>query len=167
MPKPQVTDPEIMSDPTANDERLCLPSFFPYQLAVFSDDVSKAIAQLYRGRYKLSRQEWRVLAALGERDGLSAKEIAEYSTLDKTQTSRAAARLLHNGLIIRDEDDSDRRHLRHKLTGKGRAVYREIVPLVRARESYILSTLSEQEAKELARLMAKVHQKALELQQWG
>lgn len=148
-------------------EHLILSNFFPYRLAVFSDDVSKAIAQLYGGRFSLSRPEWRVLASLGDRDKLTAKEIAEYSTLDKTQVSRATARLLKSGLITRSESRQDRRNLHHSLTRKGRQVYREIVPLVLAREEYILSALTEGESLELERLINKVHQKALELQQWG
>ena len=148
-------------------ERLILSNFFPYRLAVFSDDVSKAIAQLYSGRFSLSRPEWRVIAALGDREGLTAKEIARSSTLDKTQVSRATARLVEAGLIMRTEDTQDRRNLHHSLTRRGRQVYREIVPLVLAREEYILSALTDSESLELERLINKVHQKALELQQWG
>jgi len=144
-----------------------LPEFIAYKLAVFSTDVSRSMAQLYSGRFNLSRQEWRVMAVLGEREGLSAKEIAQDSTLDKTQVSRATASLLKEGLIQREEDDQDRRHLRHKLSRKGHNIFREIVPLVLAREEYILSTLSDAETTELYRLIDKVHSKALELQKWG
>jgi len=156
-----------MSNDDPSLKRLKLPEFFAYKLAVFSTDVSRSMAQLYAGRFNLSRQEWRVLAVLGEREGLSAKEIAQDSTLDKTQVSRATATLLKDGLIEREEDNHDRRHLRHKLSRKGQGIYREIVPLVLAREEYILSALSDQEADELERLMKKVHSKAIELQKWG
>ena len=156
-----------MTEKNNNGEHLVLSAFFPYRLAVFSDDVSRSMAQLYGGRFNLSRQEWRIVAALGERSGLTAKELAEYSTLDKTQVSRAGARLLREGLILRSEDREDRRHRRHRLSAKGRRVYREIVPLVMAREAYLLSALSRSESLELDRLINLVHQKALELQQWG
>ncbi len=156
-----------MSDDNLTSKVLKLPEFFAYKLAVFSTDVSRSMAQLYSGRFNLSRQEWRVLAVLGEQEGLSAKEIASDSTLDKTQVSRATASLLKEGLIDREEDNQDRRHLRHKLSRKGQSIYREIVPLVLAREEYILSALSQDEAEELDRLMGKIHGKALELQKWG
>jgi len=156
-----------MSDNDSTSRELRLPEFFAYKLAVFSTDVSRSMAQLYSGRFNLSRQEWRVLAVLGEREGLSAKEIALDSTLDKTQVSRATAALLKEGMIEREEDDLDRRHLRHKLSRKGQGIYREIVPLVLAREEYILSELSNEEAAEFDRLLKKIHSKALELQKWG
>lgn len=156
-----------MTDKPLDSEQFVLPNFFPYRLAVFSEDVSKAMAQLYGGRFNLSRQEWRVIAALGEQQDLTAKEISEYSTLDKTQVSRATAKLLKAGLITREEDKQDRRHLHHDLSRKGHRVYKEIIPLVLAREGYILSTLTDAESVELERLINKVHQKALELQQWG
>ena len=45
---------------------LQLSDFFPYRLAMLNSSVSEVIAQLCSGRFDLSPQEWRVMAALGE-----------------------------------------------------------------------------------------------------
>lgn len=156
-----------MGERKPDDKQLVLREFFPYRLAVFSNDVSRAVAQLYGGRFQLSRSEWRVLAALGDSSGLSAKEIADYSTLEKMQVSRATSALLKAGLIEREEDERDRRHLRHRLSKKGRSLYQELIPLVRARQDYMLSALSDEERTQLDELIERIHAKALELQQWG
>ena len=41
-----------------------LQAFFPYRLAVLSEAVSLSLAEVYADRFKLSRDAWRVLAAL-------------------------------------------------------------------------------------------------------
>lgn len=151
-------------------EQLDLSSFFPYQLAVFSDDISKAIAQIYTDRFNLTRQEWRVFAALGNQkphEAMSAKEIAEYSTLEKMQVSRAITRLLNAELIHREEDTTDRRHHRLSLSKKGLATYQEIIPLALAREEYILSAITPDEIDTFLQLMNKLQKRASKLKSWG
>lgn len=149
------------------DSLLNLPSFFPYRLSTLDMAVSQSVSQLYTGRFKLSRQEWRIIAALGSNDSMSAKEIAAYSSLEKMQVSRAISRLKKEQLIIQQENQDDRRYTSLSLSDKGLATYKKIVPLVLAREEFILSALTEEEQQQLAELMDKVYEKAKELQQWG
>ncbi|MDK9695504.1 MAG: MarR family transcriptional regulator [Siculibacillus sp.] len=118
-----------------------LTRFFPYRLAVFAERVSLAVSQLYADRFDLTRAEWRVIAALGANRTMAAKDVGPYSTLDKMQVSRAVARLEERGLIRREEDASDRRAKILSLTPAGRSLHRRIVPLVRAREDYLLGAL--------------------------
>ncbi|MCV6610414.1 MAG: MarR family transcriptional regulator [Amphritea sp.] len=153
--------------PKNHEGQLDLNRFFPYRLSTLDMAVSQAVAQLYSGRFNLSRQEWRIIAALGNHESMSAKELAAYSSLEKMQVSRAISRLKEADLILQQEDRDDRRYTRLSLSDQGRSVYRKIVPLVLAREEFILSALSEQEQEQLMQLMDKVYQKALELQKWG
>ena len=53
---------------------LKLQSFFPYQLAVLAETVSRAMAQVYAERFELSRDEWRVVAALYENGAMKTTE---------------------------------------------------------------------------------------------
>lgn len=133
-----------------------LADFFPYRLAVLAEHVSQAVAQLYGDRFQITRAEWRVLAALGANNGMAAKDIGAYSTLDKMQVSRAVARLEETGLITRATDDADRRAKILTLTVSGRALFQKIVPLARAREDYLLEDLDPQERAMLEKAMAKV-----------
>ncbi len=146
---------------------LKLPGFFPYRLAVLSFEVSQTIAQLYTDRFNLTRQEWRVLAALGENKLMSAGEVAEYSTLEKMQVSRAVSKLLKAGLVIRAENTHDRRSHSLRLSEKGISTYRKIVPLVLAREEFILSALSEGERQEMDRIFSKLSKQTLEMRKMG
>lgn len=133
-----------------------LADFFPYRLAVLAEHVSQAVAQLYGDRFQITRAEWRVLAALGANNGMAAKDIAAYSTLDKMQVSRAVARLEEAGLITRATDDADRRAKILTLTASGRTLFQKIVPLAQAREDYLLEDLDPQERAVLESAMAKV-----------
>ncbi len=149
------------------DGILDLQRFFPYRLAVLAEDVSRTVAQLYADRFDMSRQEWRVLAAVAANKQMAAKDIAEYSTLDKMSVSRAIAALEAKALVSREEDPADRRNKLLALTPSGRALYQRIVPLVRAREAYLLEALSPGERDMLDGMLDKLTARARSLRQRG
>jgi DNA-binding MarR family transcriptional regulator len=138
---------------TARVRPFDLTRFFPYRLALIADRVSQAVAQVYADRFDLSRAEWRILAGLGANGEMAASELGHYSTLDKMQVSRAVARLAEAGLVRRVEDADDRRSKRLSLTPAGSALLAKITPLVAARESYLLETLSREERDTLERAL--------------
>lgn len=108
-----------------------------------------------------------MLAALGEKKNMSAGAIAEYSTLEKMQVSRAVSKLMKAGLVLRAENTADRRSHSLRLSDKGVATYRKTVPLVLAREKFILSALSAQERTEMERIFAKLSKQTLQMQKLG
>jgi len=130
--------------------------FFPYRFAVLADAVSRSVAQLYADRFSLTRHEWRVLAALAALTTATATEVADYSTLDKMQASRAIAELEAKGCIVRAEGRADRRTKTLKLTAAGRALFRRIVPLVKEREAALLAALTPEERATLSGIMDKL-----------
>lgn len=141
-------------------EAFDLGRFFPYRLAVLAERVSLAVAQVYADRFDLGRAEWRVLAALGQNRSMAAKDIGPHSTLDKMQVSRAVAGLEEAGYVRREEDPADRRAKILSLTPAGRALFRRIVPLVSAREDYLLGDLSPEERAVLDRAMRSIEARA-------
>src|SRR5215470_16697842 len=90
--------PCLRTSPMRNDveehERLDLDRFVPYRLSVLTNRVSSAIARHYSDRFDLSIPEWRVMAVLGQTPGLSAREVAARTAMDKVQVSRAVASLM-------------------------------------------------------------------------
>ena len=58
----------------AASERLILERFLPYRLSILSNRVSRAIATRFAKTFGLTIPEWRVIAVLGRRPGLTAKE---------------------------------------------------------------------------------------------
>jgi DNA-binding MarR family transcriptional regulator len=144
-----------------------LTRFFPYRLAVLSEQVSRCMAQVYDERFDLGRDEWRVLAALYEQPTLKTTDVIATTTLDKMQASRAVARLEAAGLISRTADGSDRRHRVLRLLPAGRALVKKIIPLVQAREAFLLEGLDAQEREVLDRVLTTLTERARQLVQQG
>jgi DNA-binding MarR family transcriptional regulator len=142
------------------EPRLDLDSFVPYRLSVLSNRVSSAIASEYSERFGLTIPEWRVMAVLGGTPGLSAREVAERTAMDKVQVSRAVARLLMAKRLQKEADGEDGRVTRLQLSARGRAIYDEIVPLALHLEELFLSSLTPAERKTFDALMTKLGRQA-------
>lgn len=140
--------------------RLDLETFVPYRLSVLTNRVSSAIARQYSDRFALTIPEWRVMAVLGGTPGLSAREVAERTAMDKVQVSRAVDSLMKAKRVARTEDAEDGRILRLALTSKGRAIYDEVVPLALHLEEVLLSALKPDERRQFDTLMAKLARQA-------
>jgi DNA-binding MarR family transcriptional regulator len=156
---------------TAPDERdeasFDLAGFMPYRLAVLADEVSGTIAQVYVDRFDLNRDQWRILAWLGNHRTMQAKELGRLAGLDKMQTSRAVARLEERKLVKIEPDMQDRRGNILQLTKQGRTLYEKIVPLVIAREEYLLAALTRDEIASLDAVIGKLRRQAISLKARG
>lgn len=144
-----------------------LARFMPYRLAVLAEEVSATIAQVYVDRFDLNRDQWRILAWLGNHRDMQAKEVAKLAGLDKMQMSRALARLEERKLVSVEPDTQDRRGNILQLTKQGRALYEKITPLVIAREEYLLAGLTPDEIASLDTIIAKLRRQATSLKARG
>lgn len=144
-----------------------LEQFFPYRLARSAETVSQALALIYNERFELTRDEWRVLAALAESREAKTTRVLEITSLDKMRVSRAVARLERDGLITRAADPGDRRGHLLRLRPAGRALYAKIVPMAQAREAYLLDNLSADERKQFLRTLTMVQERAEQLLRQG
>ena len=136
--------------------QLDLDRFVPYRLSVLTNRMSDAIARHYSERFGLSIPEWRVMAVLGQTPGLSSRDVAARTAMDKVQVSRAVANLLRKKRVTRVSDHSDGRVTRLSLTRQGIAIYDEIVPLALHLEAVFLAALTSSERATLDALMDKL-----------
>jgi DNA-binding MarR family transcriptional regulator len=141
-------------------QRLDLDRFIPYRLSVLTNRVSSAIARQYSDRFELTIPEWRAMAVLGGTPGLSAREVAERTAMDKVQVSRAIESLMRARRVQREADASDGRVMRLSLTPRGRAIYEEVVPLALHLEETFLSALAREERRTLEMLLDKLSRQA-------
>jgi len=141
---------------TLEHARLDLERFVPYKLSVLSNRVSDAIARLYSDRFGLTIPEWRIMAVLGQTSGLSARDVAVRTAMDKVQVSRAVASLVEAKRVIREVDESDARVSRLSLSARGRAIYDEIAPLALHLEDVLLGALTKEERRDLDAIMGKL-----------
>ncbi|QWG25806.1 MarR family transcriptional regulator [Bradyrhizobium sediminis] len=152
-------------DSPGESSKLDLFSFVPFRLNRLAAEVSSALASEYRERYGLDIPEWRVLATLGFRnEACSAQYISHCTRTHKSTISRAVTTLMQRQLVERVANADDRREFALRMTQKGKALYRELIPRLLRREQEILSCLSAQERKTFAAMLGKI-EKSLDLVQ--
>ncbi|MBN8726504.1 MAG: MarR family transcriptional regulator [Xanthomonadales bacterium] len=154
--KPFARSTAAVPDAASRHAPLELENFLPYRLSILSNTVSQAIADDYQQRHDLTVTEWRVMAVLARFDGLSAREVAERTAMDKVAVSRALARLVTAGRVHRATHDDDRRRSVLGLTPAGWALHQQIAPLARQREQELLARLDADEREWLDRILAKL-----------
>ena len=144
-------------------ELLVLEDFLPYRLSILSNRISRAIAKRYAKTFDLTIPEWRIIAVLGRRPGLTAKEIAEATEMDKVAVSRAVARLTAAKRVAARADRDDARRQLLALTPQGEGVHARIAPIALASEQRLLATLDARERVQLDELIDRLLSAAREL----
>jgi len=137
-------------------ERLILERFLPYRLSILSNRVSRAIAARYAKTFDLTIPEWRIIAVLGRRPGLTAKEVAEATEMDKVAVSRAVAKLVAAKRVSADVHDDDGRAQSLTLTAQGETLHARIAPIALDAERRLLTNLSVKERMQLDALLDRL-----------
>jgi DNA-binding MarR family transcriptional regulator len=144
--------------PLVDHSPLELERFLPYRLSILSNRVSQAIAREYTDRFNLSMTEWRVMAVLARfnGEGMSAREVADRTAMDKVAVSRALARLTASGRVSRSTHGGDKRRSVLRLTAKGWKIHDTVAPRARAHERELLGHLTADEKKMLTLILDKL-----------
>lgn len=137
-------------------ELLVLEDFLPYRLSILSNRISRAIAARYAKVFDLTVPEWRIIAVLGRRPGLTAKEIAEATEMDKVAVSRAVARLVSAKRVAARADRDDARRQILSLTSQGEGVHARIAPIALDSEQRLLAALDAREREQLGLLIDRL-----------
>jgi len=160
---PAITD-------TDSDQAWGLGGFLPYRLSIASNAVSSLIAERYRKRFGLKIPEWRVMAVLGDAAGgvsggrgRTQRELTRATLMDKVAVNRACKVLEERGLIARAANEADGRSHLLELTGEGREVHAEIMPLAIATEAELFEGFAPAEQKEVKRLLQRLYERAIAL----
>ena len=140
--------------------QLVLERFFPYRISRLAERASRSLSQVYAERFGISVPEWRVLATLAERPGLTASAVTGLTNLDKVKVSRAVAELHERGLLLRQASRSDRRATDLRLSASGARLFTRIAPLAAQWEAELLNVLNDSERTQLFDLLTRL-EKAL------
>ena len=135
---------------------LVLEDFLPYRLSILSNRVSRAIAARYAKTFDLTIPEWRIIAVLGRQPGLTAKEIAEATEMDKVAVSRAVAKLVQSKRVVARADREDARRQILALTAQGESVHARIAPIALESEQRLLAALDAREREQLDTLLERL-----------
>lgn len=116
----------MMSD--KNDENLRdFDRSLPMALLRARESVMKKFNPSLREN-DLSSQQWRVIRALKDEEGLDISELAERCYLLMPSLSRIIQNLEKRCLVSRAQSESDNRRSVISLTGQGEAVFNRVAP---------------------------------------
>ena len=109
----------------------------------------------------ISNAQFNVLRILYVREGdhgVPCNEISQRLIHRIPDVTRLLDRLLRDGLIERQRCPLDRRVVRSRLTEKGQALMEDIYPVIMATHREAVSALSDDEQRELNRLLLQLNQ---------
>lgn len=133
-----------------------LRSFLPFELYQASEAQSQSFAKIYRDRYELSRDEWRVFAYLGQNEAPSFTDISAVSKLNKTTVSRAVFKLEKRGWISRSFGSVDRRVQHLSLTDLGTKIYKELSDAALVFNQHLIEKLGEDDYQKAISILQKL-----------
>lgn len=145
------------------DVSLRLDAFIPYLLSVTSNVVSDAIASTYQALFGLTIPEWRLIAVIGEDDGITQQQVGRRTRMDKVTVSRATIALVDRGLVERKPHASDRRSQSLHLTKAGHDLYDQVAPKALELEHRIFASFDLKEIAAFRAMLARIQDVTLKI----
>jgi DNA-binding MarR family transcriptional regulator len=108
-----------------------------------------------RENIDVTPQQWSVLTYLWNEDGISQQNLADAFSKDKTSMTRLLNNMERNDLIVRKQDEHDKRNKKIFLTVKSKLLKKDTIKIA---EKTLMETLVGIEHKDL-RLSKKVLKK--------
>ncbi len=106
--------------------------------------------------HQLTLNEWRAMALISSRPGLTATQLADLTGLDKMAVSRALAGLQRARRLHRHEDPTDQRRSRLYLSSAGKAVHAVVAVQARQREAELFAGVAPEELQQLDATLDKL-----------
>ena len=133
-----------------------LDRFLTYRLHRIAKISDRDSAAAYQAELGLSLSEGRCLAAVGQFEPASVKDIARLANLDKANASRAADALVARGLVQKAASATDGRGVALSLTREGRVLWRRVMKLVERRNVEVCGVLDGKELRRLDGLLDRL-----------
>ena len=133
-----------------------LDRFLTYRLHRIAKISDRDSAAAYQAELGLSLSEGRCLAAVGQFEPASVKDIARLANLDKANASRAADALVARGLVEKAASATDGRGVALSLTRAGRPLWRRVMKLIERRNAEVFGVLGAQDLRTLDGLLDRL-----------
>lgn len=137
-------------------KQLRLESFLPYVLTRLADSIRVEMPFITANEYNVSVPEWRLLAILAQHGTLSAHQIVDLASMEKSTVSRTVKGLGARALVKQRPASMDNRAKDLALTRSGEALYRRIAPRALDWEKNLLEGLEVGEYRDLLYLLDKL-----------
>ena len=114
-------------------------------------------SRTYNREFNVGAQEWRVLSFLMRQSKGTAREICEFTLMDKGNVSRTVRRLIEDGCVKEQQDAEDKRSTLLIPTKVGVDLYRRIKKTSDKREKRFMDALTAAERKALPLILTKLN----------
>lgn len=131
-----------------------------FQLRQLSNIYTKGSSSEYERNFGLTMNEWRCVALLHGKRGMSMNRLAEHAQFDRGLASRTVRGLEERGLLARQADATDGRGVVITLTAEGRALVAKVFPIAEERNARLLSCLTRAERDMLPGILQKLTNQA-------
>ena len=128
--------------------------YAPAYLALVSNAMSWGTSTLLRETFGIGLNDWRVIAALAMRPGLTSGGLSSLLGLTKSVVSRSTTYLTEEGLIGSDESNGNRRLY---LTEQGLDLYQRVLPAALQRQETLLTGFTPEERAELMGYLVRMY----------
>ena len=150
-----------LRDPRQHDDLL------NYQLKRLVRLGGAPAIRLCEGQYGVTRQEWRLIAALTESGAMSPSSLAERADADPARVAKTLASLVDKGFVRRVSNPKDRRRASVTTTASGKRLYTQLFPQLALINRRLMEVLDEDEALILEDLLCRLTQRAREVHAAG
>ena len=106
----------------------------------------------------VNAEHWAILATLGDRAGQCQQYLAYVTCRDKTNITRLLDDMERRNLLVRVPDQQDRRQKLIYLTNAGKALYRNLLPVVQATLAEAQKDIDPDELVVLRRVLNQMYQ---------
>jgi DNA-binding MarR family transcriptional regulator len=137
-------------------KKLAAPPSIGRQL-VFAAATGKAVCSRLLEPHGLSLAQWAVLSSIWRNGPLNVKALAEMTGNAPPAVSRLVDRMIAGGLLIRKQDDQDRRAVVIGLSEKGEAL-RPLQGIYQEVNAILLAELSVEDHETLQGLLHRLDQ---------
>ena len=135
---------------------LQLETFLPSVIRDLAEGITANMSSNYTGDFHLTVTEWRIILYLASRAPLTATEIVDLTSMEKSRVSRALSQLEERDFVTRAPSEHDHRTKTLTLSDNGQKLYENIVPRVLGWERSLLKGLDIGEYRDLLYLLNKL-----------
>lgn len=148
-PTPGRAVPDAPDDAVLEPLPRTLPAdaFTPRLLALVSNALVYRESTLLKAEFGLGTNDWRVLASLAVRPGMTGAELSDFLGTAEALVSRSNRVLTERGLITSSGGPGRSRH--HYLTAEGARLHDLMLPVSAAGQDVVLEGLSPAEVEHL------------------
>ena len=128
--------------------------YAPAYLALVSNAMSWGSSAVLRDTFGIGLNDWRVVAALAMRPGLTSGGLTQLLGLTKSVVSRSTTSLTGAELVGSEEDGGARLLY---LTDRGLELYHRVLPTALVRQETLLAGFSGEERAELMGYLVRMY----------